>query len=101
MDARKKWRRHVRRWSKSGLTCAEYSAQEGINTRALSYWKWRFGKEEEAESIERVEPPFVEVTSAATWSQKADRIEIVIAADLFVRVPEQFVDGPQIPLRIG
>jgi hypothetical protein len=39
----------VERWRDSGLTCAEFAAELGINPRTLTYWKWVLGKEARGE----------------------------------------------------
>jgi hypothetical protein len=46
---REEWAKRVERWRDSGLTCAEFSAELGINPRTLTYWKWVLGKEARGE----------------------------------------------------
>ena len=47
--AREEWAKRVERWRDSGLTCAEFAAELGINPRTLTYWKWVLGKESRGE----------------------------------------------------
>lgn len=47
--AREEWAERVERWRDSGLTCAEFSAELGVNARTLTYWKWVLGKEARGE----------------------------------------------------
>ena len=47
--AREEWAKRVERWRDSGLRCAEFAAEAGINPRTLTYWKWVLGKEARGE----------------------------------------------------
>jgi hypothetical protein len=47
--AREEWAKRVERWRDSGLTCAEFAAELGVNARTLTYWKWMLGKEARGE----------------------------------------------------
>src|SRR5207248_3237360 len=47
--SREEWTKRVERWRESGLTCAEFAAELGINPRTLTYWKWMFAKEARGE----------------------------------------------------
>ena len=47
--AREEWAKRVERWRDSGLSCAEFAAEVGINPRTLTYWKWLLGKEARGE----------------------------------------------------
>jgi hypothetical protein len=46
---REEWARRVERWRESGLSCAEFAAELGINARTLTYWKWMLNKEARGE----------------------------------------------------
>ena len=39
----------MERWRDSGLSCAEFAAEVGVNPRTLTYWKWVLGKEARGE----------------------------------------------------
>jgi hypothetical protein len=54
--AREEWAKRVERWRDSGLTCAEFAAEVGINPRTLTYWKWILGKEARGEKREYSRP---------------------------------------------
>lgn len=47
--AREEWAKRVERWRDSGLSCAEFAAEVGVNPRTLTYWKWVLGKEARGE----------------------------------------------------
>jgi hypothetical protein len=47
--AREEWAKRVERWRDSGLPCAEFAAELGINPRTLTYWKYILGKEARGE----------------------------------------------------
>ena len=47
--AREEWAKRVERWRDSGLGCAEFAAELGVNARTLTYWKWVLGKEARGE----------------------------------------------------
>lgn len=47
--AREEWAKRVERWRDSGLSCAEFAAELGVNPRTLTYWKWMFNKEARGE----------------------------------------------------
>jgi hypothetical protein len=46
---REEWAKRVERWRDSGLSCAEFAAELGVNARTLTYWKWMLGKEARGE----------------------------------------------------
>ncbi len=43
--AREEWAKRVERWKESGLSCAEFAAELGINPRTLTYWRYILRKE--------------------------------------------------------
>jgi hypothetical protein len=47
--ARKEWAKRVEHWRDSGLSCAEFAAELGVNPRTLTYWKWMLNKEARGE----------------------------------------------------
>jgi hypothetical protein len=63
------WAKRVERWGESGLTCAEFAAELGINPRTLTYWKWILGKEARGER--RVWPKRRQRSLSATKATKA------------------------------
>lgn len=92
MASRDQWAQWVRGWQRSGLTAAEYAAEEGIHPGTLTHWKWKLGRE----ARDRREPTpiaeatsFMEVTPATMWWQASERIEVVVG-ELVVRVPDVF-----------
>ncbi len=47
--AREEWAKRVERWQDSGLPCAEFAAELGINPRTLTYWRYILRKEARGE----------------------------------------------------
>lgn len=92
---REVWEARVRRLRESDLTVAEFAAELGVNPSTLTYWKWRLGKEAR-ESKARVSPArkaptFVEVKpEGPTRASSVERIEIMVAGGLVIRVPDGF-----------
>ena len=107
--AREEWAKRVERWRDSGLSCAEFAGELGVNARTLTYWKWMLNKEARGEKrvwparkarAPRVlrpaasEPPklppvvtgLVEVQAAP----RDGRFEIELGAGRRLRVPVSF-----------
>lgn len=108
--AREEWAKRVDRWRSSGLTCAEFAAEVGVNARTLTYWKWMLTKEARGEkrawpsrkakkpraprAVVRVGPSssspavagFVEVETAP----RDGRFELELGAGRRLRVPPSF-----------
>ena len=72
------WERRVRRWERSGESAAEFAAQEGVNPRTLSFWKWKLGSSRLPSSTRRAPSvDFVEVVPEAVL-QRGAPLEIVV-----------------------
>ena len=105
--AREEWAKRVERWRDSGLSCAEFAAELGINPRTLTYWKWMLNKEARGEKrvwrarktrapreLRASEPPrplaavtgLVEVQGAP----RDGRFELELGAGRRLRVPATF-----------
>jgi hypothetical protein len=105
--AREEWAKRVERWRDSGLKCAEFAAEVGINPRTLTYWKWVLGKEARGEKrawpskkgCKRAQPTvatgastsavvsgFVEVQAVP----RDGRFELDLGAGRCLRVPASF-----------
>jgi hypothetical protein len=105
--AREEWAKRVERWRDSGLTCAEFAAEIGVNPRTLTYWKWALGKEARGEkrrtlvsrtprpragraatmaAEQPVLPAFVEVHATT----RDARFELELGAGRRLRVPANF-----------
>lgn len=92
MASREQWAERVRGWQRSGLTAAEYAAEEGIHPGTLAHWKWKLrqGVRGGRVSSTRAESTsFVELTQSTTLWQASERIEVVVG-DVVVRVPDVF-----------
>jgi hypothetical protein len=73
---REEWAKRVQRWRDSGLTCAEFAAELGINPRTLTYWKWVLEKEARGEkrawpARKRRESALDEAVASGTTSDRA------------------------------
>jgi transposase-like protein len=92
---REVWEPRVRRLRDSDLTVAEFAAELGVNPSTLTYWKWRLGKEARQDKVRvapaRKAPTFVEVKQEGSARPSTmDRIEVVFADGLVIRVPDEF-----------
>jgi transposase-like protein len=92
---REVWEPRVRRLRESDLTVAEFARELGVNPSTLTYWKWRLGRETRASKPRvapaRKAPTFIEVKpEAPTPPPSAERIEIMFAGGMVIRVPETF-----------
>lgn len=98
----------MERWRDSGLTCAEFAAEIGVNPRTLTYWKWALGKGARGEkrkirvsgtprphavrvatgavAAQAVLPEFVEVHATS----RDARFELELGAGRRLRVPANF-----------
>lgn len=101
---REEWSQRVQRWVESGLTAKEFAAETGLKASTLSYWKWRLGSEQRAQSSvpvaakretarrpERARestPTFVELAPAP--ASCAVPLELVLHDSVTVRVPVGF-----------
>ena len=95
------------------MTAQEFAEEHGFNANTLTYWSWKFNKElRESEARKptehRVQPEpashfggdqpdpsalqFVQVLQALPSSVDSDRIEVVLAVGVTVRVPSSFDD---------
>lgn len=41
LSNRLKWQQAVDAWVRSGLSCRDFAARQGLNFRSLSWWKWK------------------------------------------------------------
>lgn len=92
-ESRKVWARRVARWSKSGQSCAEFAAREGVKAKTLEWWRWRLrsASEQERPPLVKADVAFVELEPAVLEKQY-ERIEVALANGRVVRVPFVFSD---------
>jgi hypothetical protein len=107
--AREEWAKRVERWRDSGLSCAEFAAELGINPRTLTYWKWMLNKEARGEkrvwrarkaptprvrraaASERPQsPPVVAGLVEIEAAPRDGRFELELGAGRRLRVPASF-----------
>lgn len=107
--AREEWAKRVERWRDSGLSCAEFAAELGINPRTLTYWKWMLNKEARGEkrvwraretralrvrraaASERPQPaPVVAGLVEVQAALRDGRFELELGAGRRLRVPASF-----------
>lgn len=100
-ESREVWTKRVERWGDSGLSATEFAAEVGVNANTLQSWGWRLGAEQRraVPPAPRVEPlKFVEVAAPTTEGEPApsppslpaEKLELVLASGLLVRVPTRF-----------
>ena len=95
------WTKRVERWRDSGLSATEFAAEIGVNANSLRHWGWRVN----AERSRAESKPSAMEAKALTWvevsapepaptrllpSAPAEKIELVLASGLVVRVPANF-----------
>ena len=104
---RDEWSKRVQRWVESGLTAKEFAAETGLKASTLSYWKWRLGSEQQAESSASTaaksrtpqrsdrsrasRPTFVEYSPAS--ASGGAPLELVLHESMTVRIPVGFDEG--------
>lgn len=91
------WHEDVVEWMASGLSCAEYAEEAGLNPKSLSWWKWRLRTQGVALDAPAARPEpkndalplFVELAATVMPAADASRIELV-CGEAVVRVPDDF-----------
>jgi transposase len=102
-ENRTTWLKRIERWRDSGLTAKEFAREIGVNENTLKNWGWRVAADERAAAKAgatkqgEIEPlRFVEVTTPAEPSpatmplSTAEKLELVLASGMAVRVPSSF-----------
>jgi hypothetical protein len=74
MTAQERWGRHVAAWSSSGLSCKDYAAKAGVNSRTLTWWKSKLRSAGDAGAA--VATTFVEVTEQLAATAPVGMIEL-------------------------
>lgn len=77
------WREMLKRQPQSDLTVRDFCEMEGVSTASFYNWRRRLA---EAERVTDV-PAFVPI-SVAQQPQTISCVEIVLSADVTIRVPE-------------
>lgn len=92
-ESRAKWARRVARWAKSGLSCEQFAACEGVKATTLSWWRWYLARHGAVptRALARYEPAFVEVEPVLVEAV-SERIEVALVNGRVVRVPMTFRD---------
>jgi hypothetical protein len=102
---RKEWAKRVERWGESGLTCAEFAAELGINPRTLTYWKWILGKEERGEKREspKGKQRSLSATKVTTASaaKSSGLIELHVASRSDARIELELRGGHRLRIPAG
>ena len=79
-ESREAWARRIRRWEKSGLSCAEFAAKESVKEKTLAFWRWKLGRTRLVKPRRRApsgKVDFVEVVADAKASP-ATPMEVVV-----------------------
>ena|SRR5579864_4889621 len=105
-ESREVWTKRVERWRDSGLSAAEFAAEVGVNANSLRNWGWRVNNGRrraeskpspmQAEALTWVEvaappkEPEPKPTTPTLPSPPTEKLELVLASGLTVRVPVRF-----------
>lgn len=111
-ESREVWAKRVERWRDSGLTAEQFADELGINAGNLRAWSYRLKAErrrgEEPRSAMKAEAmtwvevsaptadaevtptPEAEAPAAPTTTETAEKLELVLASGMTVRVPARF-----------
>jgi hypothetical protein len=87
-ESRSVWQRRVERWTRSGLSGAEFASRVGVKEATLRHWKWQLarGVLNSAPAAE-----FIEVPPALTTSLvSAGVFELALADGRQLRIPAAF-----------
>ena len=93
------WRSEVAAWRGSGQSRGAYCAAHGLSAKTFGWWVWRLEREERQTAaaeparflpVEVAVEPAVEAAIPVAAEAGDDRIEIVLAAGLMVRVGAGF-----------
>lgn len=87
---RRYWGRHIAAWRKSGLTQAEYSRQQQVSSKSISYWSRRPARS-------RLAAPLLPPTIIAEGSPSPHPLPGVS----FVPLPARLVTPTGKPARLG
>jgi len=102
-ESREIWAKRVERWRDSGLSATEFAAEIGVNANSLRHWGWRVNADRrrvetkatplEAEALAWVEvaaPNGEDVSLPPPSAPPTEKLELVLASGLIVRVPARF-----------
>ena len=102
-ESKEVWSKRVERWRDSGLSAAAFAAEVGVNENSLRHWGWRLNAERRRAETK----PTAMQAEAATWVEvtaptkepepgsspaiaPVEKLELVLASGLTVRVPASF-----------
>ena len=85
------WRKHISKWSKSGLTQAEYCRRNGLSAAAFHWWKGELRRKSKAQKASPTSIQFVEVQGVSpTHGSRNESYEVLLSRDRTIRVGHDF-----------
>jgi hypothetical protein len=85
------WQKHISKWSKSGLTQAEYCRRNGLSAAAFHWWKGELRRKSKAQKKSSTSMQFVEVHGVSpAHTGLGETYEIVLSRDRAIRVGRDF-----------
>jgi len=91
--SRAEWGKRVERWKDSGLTAKEFAAETGVKASTLAYWSWRLRSSRPKQPSLRSSAArgrFVQLSASSLPSATPAPLELVLGADIVVRIPSGF-----------
>ena len=82
-DSREVWERRVRRWERSGLTAADFSAREGVNPRTLSFWRWKLGPKAASSKGRKVQSTAVDFVEVVPHDRRPQGVPVEVVVERF------------------
>ena len=85
------WQKHISKWSKSGLTQAEYCRRNGLSAAAFYWWKGELRRKSKAQKESSTSMQFVEVHGVSPeHAGLGETYEIALTRGRAIRVGRDF-----------
>ena len=85
------WRKHISRWSKSGLTQAEYCRRNEVSAAAFQWWKGELQRKAKTQKKPSTSMQFVEVHGVSpAHVGRGETYEVVLSRGRAIRVGRDF-----------
>ncbi len=89
-ESREVWSKRVERWRDSGLSAKEFAAEVGVKESSLRTWGWRLKAKRAERKAATAGESLQWVEVAVPAPQEAEKLELVTASGMIVRVPAGF-----------
>ncbi|MHC4170069.1 MAG: IS66 family insertion sequence element accessory protein TnpA [Planctomycetota bacterium] len=85
------WRKHISRWSKSGLTQAEYCRRNEVSAAAFQWWKGQLRRKAKTQKKPSTSMQFVEVHGVhSSRAGHGETYEVILSRGRAIRVGRDF-----------